>query len=93
MCKVTQNFAPKIHSLLRLSEKAELKKSEDNKDLLADMNKFNIAGCYAESLYPALSKTNASKHFLIKRKKNKMFLHYGKLSDMPIIVLNQTLLA
>ena len=49
-------------------EKTELKISEENKDVLADMNRFNIAGRYAESLYPVLSKTNAIKHLNAAKK-------------------------
>lgn len=55
-CKATEELAPKIHNLVRLSEKAGLKLSDDQIDLLAEVSEFNIEGRYPEMLLPPPSR-------------------------------------
>ena len=45
-------LAPRIHNLIQLAETAGLRPDEDQKDLLAEMNQFNIEGRYP-SMRPA----------------------------------------
>ncbi len=52
VCKATGELAAKTHNLVRLSEKAGLKLSDDQIDLLADVSEFNIEGRYPEMLLP-----------------------------------------
>lgn len=59
VCKATGELAAKIHNLVRLSEKAALKLSEDQIDLLAEVNEFNIEGRYPEMLLPSPSRKEA----------------------------------
>ena len=46
VCKTSREFAPKIHNLIQLSTKLEMQLSEQYLELLADMNKYNLAGRY-----------------------------------------------
>ena len=46
ICKKTNELAPRIHNLVRLSEMADLALSEDHLNHLADMNEFNLEGRY-----------------------------------------------
>jgi HEPN domain-containing protein len=48
VCSHTQDVLPKIHNLTRLSELAGLKVSDQQADVLADMNQFNLEGRYSE---------------------------------------------
>ena len=50
VCRVTGETPPKIHNLVRLSELAQICSSQDQMDLLADMNVFNLEGRYPETL-------------------------------------------
>ena len=52
VCKRTQDLAPRLHNLVRLAELAELELSQDQVDVLAEMNAFNIEGRYPELLLP-----------------------------------------
>lgn len=49
VCKETRDLAPRIHNLVRLAELAALKLDEQQLDILADMNIFNIHGRYPTS--------------------------------------------
>ena len=49
VCRATGEVAPKIHSLIRLSELSGLDVSTDRKDFLADFNRYNLAGRYPEA--------------------------------------------
>lgn len=50
VCRQTNDLAPPIHNLVRLAEKAGLNLNQEQIDLLAEMNEFNI-----EARYPELS--------------------------------------
>jgi len=50
VCRATKEFAPKIHSLIRLSELSGLDVSTDRRDFLANFTRFNLAGRYPETL-------------------------------------------
>lgn len=50
VCKKTQEIAPRIHNLVRLSELAGLELDEDTVEFLSDINEFNLEGRYIEYL-------------------------------------------
>jgi HEPN domain-containing protein len=52
VCLETQDLAPRLHNLVRLSELAGLTLDPDRMDHLARMNLFSIEGRYPESLAP-----------------------------------------
>ncbi len=52
VCRYTGELAPRSHNLVRLSEVAGVNLSEEQIDLLADVNEFNIEGRYPEMLVP-----------------------------------------
>ncbi len=59
--KETKDIPPFIHNLPKLAEVANLNLSEKYKNLLADLNPYNIRGRYQESLGspPPMSEVNA----------------------------------
>ncbi len=59
VCRNTKELAPRIHNLVRLSEITDLKLSDEQIDLLADVNEFNIEGRYPEMLMPPPTRTEA----------------------------------
>jgi HEPN domain-containing protein len=59
VCRNTGELAPRIHNLVRLTEVAGLKLTEEQIDLLADVNEFNIEGRYPEMLMPPPSQAEA----------------------------------
>ncbi|MFZ5763849.1 MAG: HEPN domain-containing protein [Thermodesulfobacteriota bacterium] len=59
VCKHTGELAPPIHNLVRLAEKAGLKLTESQVDLLAEVNEFNTEGRYPEMLLPSPSRIDA----------------------------------
>lgn len=63
VCQHTQDIAPRIHNLVRLAELANLSPTEEQLDLLAEMNVFNIEGRYPELLGPPLLQEEAE-HYL-----------------------------
>jgi len=50
VCKHSQDLAPRIHNLSRLSEMAGIALINEYVDVLAEMNAFHIEGRYPESL-------------------------------------------
>ena len=48
VCKRTSDLPPRIHNLVRLAEIASLEINQEQLDLLADLNSFNIEGRYPE---------------------------------------------
>ena len=52
MCRRTHDLAPRSHNLVRLAELAELHLPEQSMDILAEMNRFAIAGRYPDSPFP-----------------------------------------
>ncbi len=49
VCRVTGELAPPIHNLVRLAERAAIELSDKQRDLLAEVNEFNIEGRYPDS--------------------------------------------
>jgi len=52
VCRHAQDLAPRLHNLVRLAELAELAPNQDQIDILAEMNAFNIEGRYPDTLVP-----------------------------------------
>ena len=65
VCKNTDDLAPRLHNLVRLSELAGLKLDQEQIEFLADMNTFNLEGRYPDVIAPQLSKAEATDY--IKR--------------------------
>jgi len=59
VCRVTRNLAPRIHSLVRLAELAEVHFPGDKVETLVELNEFNIEGRYPELLSPVPSAAEA----------------------------------
>jgi HEPN domain-containing protein len=64
VCKATGELAPKTHNLVRLSEKALLKLSDNQIDLLAEVSEFNIESRYPEMLLPPPSREEAARYII-----------------------------
>jgi HEPN domain-containing protein len=62
VCKKTGQLAPPIHNLVRLAEKAALTVSDEQLDLLAEVNEFNIEGRYPELLLPLPTRQEAEQY-------------------------------
>jgi HEPN domain-containing protein len=45
-------LAPRLHTLLRLAERTDLKLSEEQREFLARFDKYQIEGRYPDSLPP-----------------------------------------
>jgi HEPN domain-containing protein len=65
ICKNISELAPPIHNLVRLKEKAGIALDDQQIDLLAEVNEFNIEGRYPELLLPLPSNVEA-KNYLRK---------------------------
>ncbi len=52
VCRQTGDLAPRIHNLVRLAELAAIGLHQEQLDLLADMNAFNVEGRYPGLLAP-----------------------------------------
>lgn len=59
VCQHTQDLAPQIHNLVRLAEIAKLSLNQDQIDIIAEMNAFNIEGRYPDSSVSSLSQAEA----------------------------------
>jgi HEPN domain-containing protein len=59
ICKHSQDLAPRIHNLSRLSEMIGITLETEHADILAEMNAFHIEGRYPESLTTAPTKEEA----------------------------------
>jgi HEPN domain-containing protein len=46
VCRETQDLPPRTHNLVRLAELADLKPSQEQADVLAEMNAFHVEGRY-----------------------------------------------
>lgn len=51
-----------IHNLVRLTEAAGLDITDEQRDLMADVNEFNIEGRYPEMLMPVLTQAEADRY-------------------------------
>ena len=65
ICSRTHGVPPKIHNLIRRSELAGLKLSDQQADVLADMNQFNLEGRYPE-FYRLRVSLEEAKEFLTR---------------------------
>jgi len=52
VCKATDDLAPRIHNLIRLAVLSSLEFNPHQRDLLAELNAFNIECRYPELLLP-----------------------------------------
>jgi HEPN domain-containing protein len=59
VCKTTNDIAPRIHNLTRLSEVTSLVFEQHYKDILAELNSFNIEGRYPDSNFIPVSQEEA----------------------------------
>ena len=59
VCRVEKELAPPIHNLIRLADKAGLSLNSDQRNLLAEVNSFNIEGRYPELFLPLPSRDEA----------------------------------
>ena len=48
VCKQTQDYAPLIHNLLSLVQRASIALSPEHEELLAELNTYNIRGRYPD---------------------------------------------
>jgi len=62
VCRHTQDLAPRLHNLVRLAELAELAPNQEQIDVLAEMNAFNIEGRYPDTLAPPPAPTEAKQY-------------------------------
>jgi HEPN domain-containing protein len=67
ICKKTNELAPRIHNLVRLSEMGDIELSEDQLNHLADMNEFNLEGRYPIQYIDTTSEQEAA-NYLSKTK-------------------------
>ena len=59
VCRANNDIAPPIHNLLRLAEKGSLSFDLEQRNLLAEVNSFNIEGRYPELFLPLPSRSEA----------------------------------
>ena len=62
MCRHTRELAPRIHNLVRLSQIAGIDLSDEDLDLLAEVNEFNIEGRYPEMSTPLPTRGEADEY-------------------------------
>ena len=60
--RVKKKMPPRIHNLIRLSEVAGLTLDENNRNILAEVNEFNIEGRYSDLLMPPPSLEEARQY-------------------------------
>jgi HEPN domain-containing protein len=60
--RVKKEMPPRIHNLNRLAEVAGLPLDEKNRDILAEVNEFNIEGRYSDLLMPPPSLAEAKQY-------------------------------
>jgi len=60
--RVKKDMPPRIHNLIRLAEVAGLALDEDNRNILAEINEFNIEGRYSDILMPPPSLEEAKQY-------------------------------
>jgi HEPN domain-containing protein len=57
--RTKRKMPPQIHNLIRLAELAEIPLDEMNKNVLSEINEFNIEGRYSDLLRPPVSLQDA----------------------------------
>ncbi|MCI0494078.1 HEPN domain-containing protein [candidate division KSB1 bacterium] len=70
ICLKTGDIAPRLHNLVRLAELSGISISQEQTDLLAEMNPFNIEGRYPETWGAIPSRNEAEK---IRQKTQEIF--------------------
>lgn len=70
ICLNTDDIAPRVYNLVRLAELSGIKISQEQSDLLAEMNPFNIEGRYPETWGTIPSRKEAEK---IRQKTQELF--------------------
>jgi len=76
VCSATQELAPRIHNLARLAEVAGLALSQDQLNILAEMNAFNIEGRYPD-LTPAPPTVPEAKAYMSRSQEVIEWLIHG----------------
>ncbi|MHB1399316.1 MAG: HEPN domain-containing protein [Trichloromonadaceae bacterium] len=74
VCRATQGLSPPIHNLLRLADHACLTLETQQRELLAEVNSFNIEGRYPELLLPQPTSEEA-KNYLTRIEEFLTCLH------------------
>jgi HEPN domain-containing protein len=69
VCKQSQDLAPRIHNLSRLSEMAGIALETEHLDVLAEMNAFHIEGRYPESLTTMPPTKEEASNYIAKTEK------------------------
>jgi len=59
VCRQTGEIPPKIHNLMRLAEIAALALCDEQREVLAEMNEFQLQGRYPDMWGPTPSKAEA----------------------------------
>jgi len=66
----TGKLPPKIHNLIRLSELANLDVGSEHKQVLAEINEFNIEGRYSDMMPSPITQKDAA--FYVQRAKGTL---------------------
>jgi len=61
VCKHQNKTPPKIHNLLSLADRAGIKLNDEQRNLLTEINQFNLEGRYPLDFVTALDKNSAIK--------------------------------
>lgn len=64
VCRTTNELAPPIHNLVRLAATANLSLKPEQRDLLAEVNSFNIEGRYPELFLPLPSASESAAYLV-----------------------------
>ena len=67
VCKTTQELAPRVHNLVRLSEISGIRMPESYVILLSEMNAFNLEGRYPMPFIAAVSQEEAENYITENR--------------------------
>ncbi len=59
VCRVTGDLPPRIHNLVRLAELSALPLTQEQLEVLAEMNAFSIEGRYPDTLSPPPDRATA----------------------------------
>ncbi|MGC1379024.1 MAG: HEPN domain-containing protein [Anaerolineales bacterium] len=63
VCKATNDYAPRIHKLARLAELAALGLTQEQLDVLVDINEYNLEGRYPDIDLPFIPPNEAHVNF------------------------------
>lgn len=62
VCRHTRDLAPRIHNLNRLADLTALSLTQIQRDILAEMNAFNLEGRYPDLLIPVPTQNEAENY-------------------------------